>query len=57
MLSCSFCSAIKKNKQAVTSLSENPEVSSGGPPNVPVVPTSIAVDASSDRMTIAGSHK
>ena len=41
-------------QQAATSRSENPEVSSGGPRDVPVVPTSIAVDASSDRMTIAG---
>ena len=41
-------------QQAATSRSENPEISSGGPRDVPVVPTSIAVDASSDRMTIAG---
>ena len=39
---------------ATVSRSDNPEIPSRGPRDVPVIPTSIAVDASSDRMTIAG---
>ena len=50
-------------QQATTNRNENPEIAraavpvsepSSGPREVPVIPTSIAVDASSDRMTIAG---
>ena len=42
------------HQQTTTGRSDNPEIASGGPRDVPVIPTSIAVNASSDRMTIAG---